>query len=63
MTGKAKFRHRQVVRIDQHYFKIRKVQYSADRCAPWDNGWWYWEDEKTAPSENRIRQLTKAEKA
>ena len=62
MTGKARFRRGQVVRIDQHYFKIRKVQYSANRCAPWDNGWWYWENDKTAHSEYRIRQLTRKEK-
>jgi hypothetical protein len=58
---KPKFKRGLVVRVNRHYFRIAKVQYIADRCASWDNGWWYYEAGGSVYSENCVRPLTAKE--
>jgi len=58
---RAKFSRGQVVRVNRHYFQITKVVYSADRCAGWDNGWWYYEIDGSVYSEHCVKRLSKGE--
>jgi len=63
--GKAKFRVGQMVRVNRHYFKIRRHVYDpTERVAFWDNGHWYYEDDekKSCYSEHVLRPLTRRER-
>jgi len=56
-----KFRAGQVVRVCRTYFRIYRRHYSADRCASWDNGWYYEDDSGSIYSEHAVRPLTTRE--
>jgi hypothetical protein len=59
--GKPKFCVGQVVRVAKTYFRIGRHHYSADRCASWDNGWWYKDGYGSIYSEYAVRPLTSRE--
>jgi len=58
---KPKFRVGQVVRVANHYWRITKYEYSADRMASWDNGNWYEDWSGSVYSEHAMRPLTARE--